>query len=64
MGGGGGGHGAMNLNDPSIIFAQPAGRPLGLGGAGRDAHWQNHLAQPGALVGNGTVAKSGILNTG
>uniref|UniRef100_A0A8C5BK45 CCHC-type domain-containing protein n=1 Tax=Gadus morhua TaxID=8049 RepID=A0A8C5BK45_GADMO len=64
VGGGGGGHGAMNLNDPSIIFAQPAGRPLGLGGAGRDAHWQNHLAQPGALVGNGTVAKSGILNTG
>uniref|UniRef100_A0A8C5CSS1 CCHC-type domain-containing protein n=1 Tax=Gadus morhua TaxID=8049 RepID=A0A8C5CSS1_GADMO len=55
VGGGGGGHGAMNLNDPSIIFAQPAGRPLGLGGAGRDAHWQNHLAQPGALVGNGTV---------
>ncbi|XP_056459733.1 terminal uridylyltransferase 4 isoform X1 [Gadus chalcogrammus] len=58
VGGGGCGHGAMNLNDPSIIFAQPAGRPLGLGGAGRDAHWQNHLAQPGALVGNGTVAKS------
>ncbi|KAJ3599754.1 hypothetical protein NHX12_033710 [Muraenolepis orangiensis] len=35
-----------------------SGRPLGLGGAGRDPHWQNHLAQPGALVGNGTVAKS------
>ncbi|CAL8255321.1 unnamed protein product [Merluccius merluccius] len=57
-GGAGGGHGSLNLNDPSIIFAQPSGRPLGLGGAGRDAHWQNHLAQPGALVGNGTVAKS------
>uniref|UniRef100_A0A8C5BKX5 CCHC-type domain-containing protein n=1 Tax=Gadus morhua TaxID=8049 RepID=A0A8C5BKX5_GADMO len=42
-------------NPKGIIFAQPAGRPLGLGGAGRDAHWQNHLAQPGALVGNGTV---------
>lgn len=48
----------MNLNDPSIIFAQPAGRQLGLGGPGRDGHWHNHLAQAGALVGNGTVGKS------
>ncbi|KAJ8357285.1 hypothetical protein SKAU_G00200790 [Synaphobranchus kaupii] len=38
----------MNLNDPSIIFAQPAGR---------DGHWHNHLA-PGALVGNGTLGKT------
>ncbi|XP_033875544.3 terminal uridylyltransferase 4-like [Acipenser ruthenus] len=45
----------MNLNDPSIIFAQPAVR--GLSGAGRDGHWHNHIT-PGALVGNGTMAKS------
>lgn len=50
----------MNLNDPSIIFAQPAGRQLGLGGSGRDGHWHNHLAQAGSLMGNGTVVKSGI----
>ncbi|KAL1022737.1 hypothetical protein UPYG_G00031670 [Umbra pygmaea] len=53
----GGSH--MNLNDPSIIFAQPAGRPIGLGGGtGRDGHWHNHMAQQGALVSNGTVVKS------
>ncbi|MGH0178384.1 UNVERIFIED_CONTAM: hypothetical protein FKN15_019437 [Acipenser sinensis] len=45
----------MNLNDPSIIFAQPAVR--GLPGTGRDGHWHNHIT-PGALVGNGTLAKS------
>ncbi|XP_041126782.1 terminal uridylyltransferase 4-like [Polyodon spathula] len=45
----------MNLNDPSIIFAQPAVR--GLPGAGRDGHWHNHIT-PGTLVGNGTLAKS------
>ncbi|MBN3302251.1 TUT4 uridylyltransferase, partial [Amia calva] len=50
--------GPMNLNDPSIIFAQPAGRPLGLPGAGREGLWHNHLS-PGALVGNGTAGKSG-----
>uniref|UniRef100_A0A8C9XV93 RNA uridylyltransferase n=1 Tax=Sander lucioperca TaxID=283035 RepID=A0A8C9XV93_SANLU len=49
----------MNLNDPSIIFAQPAGRQLGIG-PGREGHWHNHLAQPGSLMGNGTVVKSGI----
>nr|XP_015211115.1 PREDICTED: terminal uridylyltransferase 4 [Lepisosteus oculatus]XP_015211116.1 PREDICTED: terminal uridylyltransferase 4 [Lepisosteus oculatus] len=48
----------MSLNDPSIIFAQPAGRPLGLPpGAGREGPWHNHLS-PGALVGNGTMGKS------
>uniref|UniRef100_A0AAQ5YPT6 CCHC-type domain-containing protein n=1 Tax=Amphiprion ocellaris TaxID=80972 RepID=A0AAQ5YPT6_AMPOC len=44
----------MNLNDPSIIFAQPSGRQLGIGGPGREGHWHNHLAQPGSLLGNGT----------
>ncbi|KAM4629544.1 terminal uridylyltransferase 4 [Polymixia lowei] len=56
--GSGGSPSPMNLNDPSIIFAQPAGRQLGMGGPGREGHWHNHLAQPGSLVGNGTVAKS------
>ncbi|XP_069009017.1 terminal uridylyltransferase 4 [Embiotoca jacksoni] len=54
----GSGGNPMNLNDPSIIFAQPAGRQLGIGGPGRDGHWHNHLAQPGSLMGNGTVVKS------
>lgn len=49
----------MNLNDPSIIFAQPAGRQLGVGGPGREGHWHNHMAQPGSLMGNGTLVKSG-----
>uniref|UniRef100_A0A667YV52 RNA uridylyltransferase n=1 Tax=Myripristis murdjan TaxID=586833 RepID=A0A667YV52_9TELE len=56
--GSGGSPGPMNLNDPSIIFAQPAGRQLGMGGPGREGHWHNHLAQQGSLVGNGTVGKS------
>ncbi|XP_024134004.1 terminal uridylyltransferase 4 isoform X2 [Oryzias melastigma] len=47
--GSGGNPTPMNLNDPSIIFAQPAGR---------QGHWRNHMAQPGALMGNGTVGKS------
>ncbi|XP_040896194.1 terminal uridylyltransferase 4 [Toxotes jaculatrix] len=56
--GSGGNSSPMNLNDPSIIFAQPAGRQLGIGGPGREGHWHNHLAQPGSLMGNGTVIKS------
>lgn len=54
----GGSPSSMNLNDPSIIFAQPAGRQMGVGGPRRDGHWHNHMAQPGSLVGNGTVVKS------
>ncbi|XP_027883781.1 terminal uridylyltransferase 4 [Xiphophorus couchianus] len=50
--------GSVNLNDPSIIFAQPAaGRQIGMA-AGRDGQWHNHMAQPGSLMGNGTVVKS------
>ncbi|XP_039860017.1 terminal uridylyltransferase 4 isoform X1 [Simochromis diagramma] len=56
--GSGGNPSTMNLNDPSIIFAQPAGRQLGISGPGREGHWHNHLAQPGSLMGNGTVVKS------
>ncbi|KAM9444675.1 terminal uridylyltransferase 4 isoform 2-T2 [Clarias gariepinus] len=42
----------VNLNDPSIIFAQPAGRDGG-------PHWPNHrLNNPGGMVANGTVGKS------
>ncbi|XP_028443137.1 terminal uridylyltransferase 4 isoform X1 [Perca flavescens] len=55
--GSGGSPSPMNLNDPSIIFAQPAGRQMGIG-PGREGHWHNHLAQPGSLMGNGTVVKS------
>uniref|UniRef100_A0AAY4DJH3 RNA uridylyltransferase n=1 Tax=Denticeps clupeoides TaxID=299321 RepID=A0AAY4DJH3_9TELE len=50
---------AMNLNDPSIIFAQPAGSRLGMSGSGCDGHhWNNHHLNPGALVGNGTVGNN------
>ncbi|XP_030641823.1 terminal uridylyltransferase 4 [Chanos chanos] len=47
----------MNLNDPSIIFAQPAAAGRA---PGRDGHhWHhNHQHNPGALVGNGAVGKS------
>ncbi|XP_056131805.1 terminal uridylyltransferase 4 isoform X2 [Lampris incognitus] len=54
----GGSPSPMNLNDPSIIFAQPAGRQLTMGGPGREGHWHSHLSQQGSLVGNGTVGKS------
>ncbi|XP_051515437.1 terminal uridylyltransferase 4-like isoform X2 [Myxocyprinus asiaticus] len=67
-GGGGNGGGQavspapVNLNDPSIIFAQPsAGRvPGGVGVPGRERghHWHNHHLNPGALMGNGTVNKT------
>lgn len=61
--GSGPGGGPVNLNDPSIIFAQPAGRTLGLGGLGgpgRDGQWHNQLTQApgGSLMGNGTAVKS------
>nr|XP_061791065.1 terminal uridylyltransferase 4-like [Nerophis lumbriciformis] len=54
---------AINLNDPSIIFVQPAGRPMGTGGPGHEAHWLNRLTQPGSLLGNGTVVKSELDHT-
>ncbi|XP_022519969.2 terminal uridylyltransferase 4 isoform X2 [Astyanax mexicanus] len=51
---------AVNLNDPSIIFAQPAGRVAGVGGPTREGghHWHNHHLNPGTLVANGTVGKA------
>uniref|UniRef100_A0A671QWL3 Terminal uridylyltransferase 4-like n=1 Tax=Sinocyclocheilus anshuiensis TaxID=1608454 RepID=A0A671QWL3_9TELE len=70
--GGGGGTGGgpvvspapMNLNDPSIIFAQPStGRVAGGVGGGpareRVHPWHNHHLNPGPLVGNGTINKTG-----
>ncbi|XP_028299664.1 terminal uridylyltransferase 4, partial [Gouania willdenowi] len=56
--GSGGSPSPVNLNDPSIIFAQPAGRQLSMGGGGREAHWpQNHHVAP-PLMANGTVVKT------
>lgn len=57
-GGGSGGGQAVNLNDPSIIFAQPAAA-AGRVAVGRErGHpWHNHHLGPGPLVGNGTVNK-------
>ncbi|XP_077440711.1 terminal uridylyltransferase 4 isoform X2 [Vanacampus margaritifer] len=54
----GGSPNRINLNDPSIIFAQPAGRPMSIGGPGREGHWLKRLAQPASLMGNGTVVES------
>ncbi|XP_046725009.1 terminal uridylyltransferase 4 isoform X2 [Silurus meridionalis] len=53
QGNGGTGHTSNpTLNDPSIIFAQPAGRDGG-------PPWHNHhLNNPGAILANGTVGKS------
>ncbi|KAM4641161.1 terminal uridylyltransferase 4 isoform 1-T1 [Discoglossus pictus] len=49
-------HSAVNLNDPSIIFAQPAARSLGPNGA-HDGHW--HGSQPpNSMVSNGTAGGS------
>uniref|UniRef100_A0A673HV06 Terminal uridylyltransferase 4-like n=1 Tax=Sinocyclocheilus rhinocerous TaxID=307959 RepID=A0A673HV06_9TELE len=65
--GGGGGPAVspspMNLNDPSIIFAQPStGRVAGGVGGGpareRVHPWHNHHLNPGPLVVNGTVNKT------
>ncbi|KAM8931073.1 terminal uridylyltransferase 4 isoform 2-T2 [Pelodytes ibericus] len=44
-------HSAVNLNDPSIIFAQPAARPLGVPISSHDGHWHNPQT-PNGTVGN------------
>uniref|UniRef100_A0A673N9C3 CCHC-type domain-containing protein n=1 Tax=Sinocyclocheilus rhinocerous TaxID=307959 RepID=A0A673N9C3_9TELE len=59
----------MNLNDPSIIFAQPStGRAAGGVGGGpareRGHPWHNHHLNPGPLVRNGTVNKTGTHTRG
>lgn len=51
---------SMNLNDPSIIFAQPAARPMGISNTPHDGQWHNHMTRS-TLVGNGTLGASGIF---
>lgn len=48
---------SMNLNDPSIIFAQPAARPMGISNTPHDGQWHNHMTRS-TLVGNGTLGAS------
>ncbi|XP_075472458.1 terminal uridylyltransferase 4 [Ascaphus truei] len=48
---------AVNLNDPSIIFAQPAVRSLGVPNSTHEGPWHNSLT-PNALVSNGTVGNA------
>ncbi|KAG9466915.1 hypothetical protein GDO78_015896, partial [Eleutherodactylus coqui] len=45
---------AVNLNDPSIIFAGPAARSVGVPDSPHDGRWHNSQA-PNSLVNNGTV---------
>ncbi|XP_075038200.1 terminal uridylyltransferase 4 isoform X2 [Mixophyes fleayi] len=45
---------AVNLNDPSIIFAQPAARSVGIPNSTHDGHWHNSQT-PNSLLSNGTV---------
>ncbi|KAG8436896.1 hypothetical protein GDO86_007838 [Hymenochirus boettgeri] len=49
---------AVNLNDPSIIFAQPAARSLGVPNSKPDGHWHNSQTS-NSLVSNGTVGGTG-----
>eukprot|EP00069_Balaena_mysticetus_P016649 bmy_09990T0 len=48
----------IGLNDPSIIFAQPAARPVAIPSSSHDGHWPRTVA-PNSLVNNGTVGNSG-----
>ncbi|XP_069794791.1 terminal uridylyltransferase 4-like isoform X3 [Narcine bancroftii] len=48
---------SMNLNDPSIIFAQPAPRPMGISNTPHDGQWHNHMTRS-TLMGNGTLGAS------
>ncbi|XP_070261230.1 terminal uridylyltransferase 4 isoform X2 [Myotis yumanensis] len=47
----------IGLNDPSIIFAQPAARPVAIPNASHDGHWPRTVA-PNSLVNNGAVGNS------
>ncbi|XP_019598413.2 terminal uridylyltransferase 4 isoform X7 [Rhinolophus sinicus] len=47
----------IGLNDPSIIFAQPAARPVAMPSSSHDGHWPRTVA-PNSLVNNGTVGNS------
>lgn len=48
----------IGLNDPSIIFAQPAARPVAIPNTSHDGHWPRTVA-PNSLVNNGAVGNSG-----
>nr|XP_015291324.1 PREDICTED: terminal uridylyltransferase 4 isoform X11 [Macaca fascicularis] len=47
----------IGLNDPSIIFAQPAARPVAIPNTSHDGHWPRTVA-PNSLVNNGAVGNS------
>ncbi|XP_006839836.1 PREDICTED: terminal uridylyltransferase 4 isoform X2 [Chrysochloris asiatica] len=47
----------IGLNDPSIIFAQPAARPVAIPSTSHDGHWPRTVA-PNSLVNNGAVRNS------
>lgn len=49
---------SISLNDPSIIFAQPAARPVGIPGNSHEGHWHSPVTLS-SLVNNGTVGNSG-----
>ncbi|KAH0618615.1 hypothetical protein JD844_017990, partial [Phrynosoma platyrhinos] len=48
---------SVSLNDPSIIFAQPAARPVGIPSNSHEGHWHNSMTL-NSLVNNGTVGNS------
>uniref|UniRef100_A0A8D0H1K3 Terminal uridylyl transferase 4 n=1 Tax=Sphenodon punctatus TaxID=8508 RepID=A0A8D0H1K3_SPHPU len=48
---------SVSLNDPSIIFAQPAARPMGIPGTSHEGHWHGPVTS-NSLVNNGTVGNS------
>ncbi|XP_078187926.1 terminal uridylyltransferase 4 isoform X20 [Callithrix jacchus] len=47
----------IGLNDPSIIFAQPAARPVAIPNTSHDGHWPRTVA-PNSLVNSGAVGNS------
>ncbi|XP_043942789.1 terminal uridylyltransferase 4 [Protopterus annectens] len=49
--------GSPSLNDPSIIFAQPAVRPMGIPSTSQEGRWHNDI-RPNSLVANGTMGTS------
>uniref|UniRef100_H0V4M5 RNA uridylyltransferase n=1 Tax=Cavia porcellus TaxID=10141 RepID=H0V4M5_CAVPO len=48
---------SIGLNDPSIIFAQPAARPMAIPNSSHDGHWPRTVA-PNSLLNNGAVGNS------
>ncbi|XP_006006033.1 terminal uridylyltransferase 4 isoform X1 [Latimeria chalumnae] len=47
----------LGLNDPSIIFAQPAARPMGIPNTSHERFWHGHMT-PNSVVGNGSMGNS------